>query len=107
VGFRRSQILHLGVEVAVASETMVLGIGELNVPRLAGNQVTEIVEPTDHRAKTIGTPAAIRTRSMPIVPTPLADLGLGQVFYTNDALGLIRNVPSWPGHGNILHESQS
>src|SRR3990172_6946183 len=86
---------------------MVLGVGDLNLSRPTGNRVAQIVEPANHGAEAIRTPPALRTSSMSVVPTPLEDLGLGQVLHTNNALGLIRNVPSWPGHGDILPEFPS
>jgi hypothetical protein len=107
VALGRGQVLHIRVEVTTASQAMVLGVRDLNIPRSAGNRVAKLVKSTNDRTQAIGTPPALRTRPTSVVPTSLTDLGLGQVLHPNDALGHIRNVPSWPGHGDILHESPS
>ena len=107
VALGRGQVLHVRVEVTAASQAMVLRIGDLNIPRPAGNRIAKIVKPANDGAEAIRTAPALRTGPMSVVPTSFADLGLGQVLHANDALGLIRNVPSWPGHGDILPESPS
>jgi hypothetical protein len=38
---------------------MVLGIGDLNLSRPTGNQVTQVVKPTNDGAQAIGTPPAL------------------------------------------------
>jgi len=107
VALGQGQILHVGVELKATSEAMMLRIGELNILWSTGDGIAQIVQPPDHRAKSISASSALRASSPRIAPTALADLRLGQILNTSDSFGHITNVPSWPGHGDILHESPS
>ena len=110
----RSVLTVLGVIIGTGT---IIGVGDGDPSSHEADKASQrsvfnglaqvIVQSPNHRAKTIGTPPTFRTRAVSVVPTALADPGLGQVLHANNPLGLVRNVPSWPGHGDILHESHS
>jgi hypothetical protein len=107
VALGQGQIVHVGIEVDAASGAMVLGVGNLDIPRPPADRIAQVVQVTHDRADAIGTPCALWTPPTPVVATPLADLGLRQVLNTGNPFGYIAHILSWPGHGDILHESFS
>ena len=82
-----------------------LGVGDVHVTRPLGDRITQVMKPSHHGAETIGAPAAVRALPTLVVATPLDDLGLRQILDTRDPFRHIADVPSWPSHGDILHES--
>jgi hypothetical protein len=107
VALGQGQIFHISVEVGAASGAMVLGVGNLDIPWPTGNGIAQVVQVANDNADAICTPSTFWTPPMPIAATALTDLGLRQVLNTRNPLGHIGNVPSWPGHGDILHQSPS
>jgi len=107
VALGQGQIIHVGIEVGAASGTMMLGVGDLDIPRPPADRVAQVVQATNDRANTIGACAAGGAAPASVVATPLADLGLRQILNTGNPFGCIAHVPSWPGHADILHESFS
>ena len=105
VALGQGQIIHVSVEVGVASQTAVLRVADVDVARSPRDRIAQIMQLAHHRAETIGAPAAVRTEPTPVVATPLDDLGLRQILSTRDPFRHIADVPSRPSHGDILHES--
>jgi hypothetical protein len=100
-------VVHVGVEIRVASEAMMLRVGDVNIARPARNGIAQIVKPANHRPQAMGTPFALRTEPPLVVATLPPDVGLGQILDPRNPFRLIPDVPSWSGHGHILHESAS
>jgi hypothetical protein len=105
VALGQGQIFHVGVEVEAASQTVMLGIGDLDVPRPTGDGITQVVQPANDRAQAISTSPTLRASPTREAAPTLPHLRFGQILNTRNSFGHIANIPSWPSHGDILHES--
>ena len=84
VALGQSQVGHVRIEVAFATATIMLRVGELNVARSLRDQITQIMESSFPDAISITTVTALRAGSPRIIPTALDHFGFRQVFNTCD-----------------------
>ena len=90
------QVSAVGVEVFAALRAEVLGVEHDEVAGPAGEGVAEVVEGATPPAVAVGAVAAPRAGPAAVVTAPEADMGLGEVVDTGDALGGIGAVFAGP-----------
>ena len=102
VGFRLSQVGHIGVEVFIALRAMVDRIGDVNFVRTIGGQIAQIVQLSRCFSIPIGTVPTAGARLTLVIPTALEDFRLWQVFDARDAFRGIGQIFAWSWHGMTL-----
>jgi hypothetical protein len=98
----RGQIATVGVEVLAARGAVVLGVGQDDIARPPGGEVTEVVECALEDAVAVGAVAAPRAGPPPVIAAALSGLGLGQMFDAGDPLGGVGQVFSGSWQGAVL-----
>jgi hypothetical protein len=76
-----------------------LGVDQDEIAGSAGEGIAQVVEGAPSRTIAVGAMATAGTGSAPIISAPEADLGLGQILDTADALGGIGSVFAGSRHG--------
>jgi len=89
MAFGQRQILHIGIEIAVALGTAVLGIAEDDVAWSAGKRVSQVMQSASDGPKPVGPVLAQRTCSPLIVAAASDNFRLGQILNTGYSFGLI------------------
>jgi hypothetical protein len=97
-----SQVGSVGVEILAAFAAVMLGVGEVNIPRAPGDKITDVVQHAVPRSIPIAGLAAPRTAPMLEVATLTGDFRLGQLFRPGNPLGRVRQIFSGTGHDTIL-----
>src|SRR5262249_22759243 len=101
-GLGRGQAGHVGVEGVAASGAGVLGGGEPDVARPPSEWGAQIMEGADPDPLPKARLAALRTRSMRVIPTARDDLGGREHLGVGDAQGRVRRVDCRAEHGVAL-----
>ena len=98
-----SQTGQIDAEMASAAAAVVPGVDHLQNPRAVTQHTAEVVQAALGEAVPITGATATRARPAAMVPRPLAEQGLRQVFDTGDAFRAIRDVRSRPrSHDRLL-----
>src|SRR5438046_3963970 len=92
LGFGQGVVGHVGVEILAAVGAAMLGVNEVEVARLAGNQVSHVMQ--DSCAGTVAETGLATNGARPRreVAAALNDLGLGQIFGSREAVGDVRHT---------------
>jgi hypothetical protein len=96
---------HIGcvdVEILAAARAVMLGIGEVDLMRASGHQVTQVVQAPCDAPQSVGSSAATRALAAFVVSAAADDFGCRQVLDTGDALCHVGKVFTGSRHGNIL-----
>jgi hypothetical protein len=102
VALGQGEIIHVGIEIAVAVGTAMLGISNHNITGPAAEGVSQVVQNPCDRTQPIGTVFASRTSAASIVPATPDNFGLGQILNTRDSLGYIGDIFSRSSHDDSL-----
>jgi hypothetical protein len=86
------QILHRGIEVTAASGTVVLGIGNPQVPGAAPVQIPQVMHLPRPDPQAVGTVAATRTAAVAVVAAAVENHRPGHVLNLADPLGDIGHI---------------
>ncbi len=100
----QGKIAHGRVEVLVASTTIVLGVGDLDIPRPIDRGIAEIMDGPHNGSDAIRAVLAVRAAAVLVVPAALGDFGFRQIFNADDSLGDIRDVLTRACHDEVLHD---
>jgi hypothetical protein len=103
--FGQRQILHVCIEVAVASGTAVLGINNHKVTGMSGKRIAQVVESSFDRTQTIRTMLAQRTGSSLIIAAAPYKFRSWQVLNTCDPLRFVGCIFAWSKHLDNLQHS--
>jgi len=98
----QGEVIHVGIEIAVAVGTAMLGISNHNITGPAAEGVSQVVQNSCDRTQPIGTVFASRTSATSIVPATPDNLGLGQILNTRDSFSYISNILSRSSHDDSL-----
>jgi hypothetical protein len=98
----QGQVRHLGVEILAAFGAMMDGIGEMNVVRTAGSQISHIMQHASRPTIPVGTVPTPRAGLSSEVSAALDDLRFGQVLDAGDAFGGIGQILPRSRHGKAL-----
>ena len=104
VALRQGKIVHVSVEVLVASATVVLGVGDVNIPRPIDRRIAEIMEGPRDGSDAIRAVLAVRAAAVFVVAAALDDSGFRQIFNAGYSLGDIRDVLTRASHDEVLHD---
>jgi hypothetical protein len=102
VGLGQSIVGHVGVEVFATCAAVMLGVGNVNIPRSPQYEIAHVVKDALPCSIPIARSAALRTRPMLEVATSRDDFGCGQVFRFDDPLRGVRKVLSGTEHDTAL-----
>jgi hypothetical protein len=92
VALGRSEVRHVCTEVTFTLAAIMLGVGDMNLPRPLRDQITHIMKHPFQGAISITTATALRAASSRIIATALDHFRFGQVLNTRDSLGAIRYI---------------
>jgi hypothetical protein len=103
--FGQRQIIHVGIEVAVASGTAVLGIYNDQVTGVPRKGIAQVVQRPFDRPQTIRTLLAQRTGASLIVAAAPYKFRFWQVLNTGNPLCFIGCIFAWSKHLDNLQHS--
>jgi hypothetical protein len=102
MGFGQGIVGHVRVEVLPTTRASMLRVDDEDIAWTTEHQVANVMQnPLARSASKTGFPTE-GTRTMREVPGAANDLRGGQIFGSSDALGDIREIPSWSRHGKAL-----
>src|SRR5512135_895802 len=101
------QIGHAGVEAPSAVGAAVLGVGDDDIERPAGADITQVVEGPPALVAARGGPAAPRARTTAVVAAAVFDMRGRQVLDSGDPFGGVRDVIAWPIHNSSSRRTLS
>jgi hypothetical protein len=102
MGFGQSLVGHVSVEVFATCAAVMLGVGDMNIPRSPQYEIPDVVQHPLPRAIPIARSAAPRTNPMVEIATSGYDFRLGQIFRFADSFRGVRKVLSGTEHGAAL-----
>jgi hypothetical protein len=102
MGFGQSIVGHVGVEVFATGGAVMLGVGDMNIPRPPQYEIPNIMQHPLPCSIPIARSAAPGTRPMVEVATSGNDFRLGQIFRLGDTLHGVRKVLSGTEHRAAL-----
>jgi hypothetical protein len=102
VALGQGEVIHVGIEIAVAVGTAMLGISNHNITGPAAERVSQVVQNSCDRTQPIGAAFTSRTSAASIVPATPDNLGLGQILNTGDSFSYISNILSRSSHDDSL-----
>lgn len=95
---RVGQVGHVGVEVLVAGDAVMLRVDQEDIARSPCERVAQVVECATREAIAVGTVSAMRTRAPAVITALARELGFGQVADAGGALGGIGTIFARPWH---------
>jgi hypothetical protein len=102
MSFGQSIVGHVGVEVFATCAAVMLGVGDVNIPRPPQYKIPDVVKDALACSIPIARLAAPRARPMLEVATSRYDFRFGQIFRLRDPLRGVRKVFSGTEHGAAL-----
>jgi hypothetical protein len=104
MGFGQSIVGHVGVEVFATGSAVMLGVGDVNIPRTPQYEISNVVQNALPRSIPVARLAALRTRPMLEVATSGYDFRFGQIFRLGDSLCGVRKILSGTEHDAALFD---
>jgi hypothetical protein len=73
----QGQVVHVGVEIAVAAEAAMLGMADVKFAGPAEDRIAQVMQPAEGGAKAIGASLALGAQAAAVVAASANDDGLG------------------------------
>jgi len=102
VALRQGQVVHVGVEVAVALGAAMLGVRDMNIAGPPRSRISQIMERPLGGPHTIGPPPTLRAGPPTVIAAAPDRLGLWQILNTRNAFRAVGNVLARLPHGDTL-----
>lgn len=94
----RREVGGIGIEILMALTTIMLRVGQGNIPRTSRNEIPDIVQCAGEDPIAIAALAAMGAMPMREVATLLDHAGLGQIFWAGNPFRGIRTIRSGTKH---------